>query len=133
MLRPSSCPGSRNRHHCCPRALGSPPSSPRAAPPDSDGVGTIPTRSFHSKWESCSSHHSSHNSPNSPRPSIPHLVTDYRLHHQVIFLPVGSYFHNMNVIEYTLSNYPQEEKHPIPPFSLAFSSNSHRKRKTSCE
>ena len=98
---------------------------PRAAPPDSGGLETIPPPSFHSKWELCSIHHLHCNY--SQRISPFHSPSDQRLQATTwdIFLPVASYFHNMNVVKCMVSKLPLGEEYPIPLLSLAFSSNSH--------
>lgn len=67
-----------------------------------------------------------------PSPFNSPLITDYRLHHQVIFLPVGSYFHNVNVTSTHCPTTPRRRNTQCPHF-LWPSSDSHRKRKTSCE
>lgn len=56
-----------------------------------------------------------------------HSPSDHRLRETTrdIFLPVASYFHNMNVVKCMTSKLPLGEEYPIPLFSLTFSSNLH--------
>ena len=98
---------------------------PQAAPPDSDGLETIPPHRFHSKWEFSSIHHLYCNYFQLSSPF--HSLSDRRLQATIrdIFLPVASHFHNMNVVKCMMSKLPLGEVHPIPLFSLAFSSNLH--------
>lgn len=47
---------------------------------------------------------------NSPRLSIPRLIADLQATTLHIFLPVASYFHNMNVVKCTMSKLPLGEE-----------------------
>lgn len=109
-----------------PRVLGWLSCSPQAAPPDSDGVETMPTCHFHSKREPCSIHHFYHNyfQLSSPCKSSP----DRRLQATPpgIFLPIA-YFHKFNVVKHTLSKLPPGEETPNSSLFFGFSSNLHRK------
>lgn len=98
---------------------------PQAAPPDSDGLETIPPPSFHSKWGFSSIHHLYHNYFQLSSPF--HSLSDRRVQATTwdTFFPVASHFRNMNVVKCMMSKLPLGEVHPIPLFSLAFSSNLH--------
>lgn len=133
-LRPSPCPGSGNLHYCSiPERLDHCHPPPHAAPPDSDGLETIPTCRFHSKWEFCSIHHFYHNYFQLSWPF--RFPSDRRLQATTlgIFLPVA-YFCNMDMATSVMSKLlPGEETSNFLwrniLFSLAFSSNLHRNEK----
>lgn len=116
-----------------PRVLGSLSSSPSRCSPDSDGLETIPTRRFQSKWEFCSIHHFYHNYFQLSLPF--RSPSDHRLQATTlgIFLPVA-YFCNVDVVTCPMSKLlPGEETSNFLwrniLFSLAFSSNFHMNKK----
>lgn len=84
--------------------------SPHAALPDSDGLHTIPSCRFHSKWEFCSIRHFGHNYF---QPSLPFSIPSDRQSQPTtldVFLPVASCFHNMNVLKFMISKLPLGEE-----------------------